>query len=128
MPSARAFALILVLACGPALAAAGKVPSFADRQWAAARDFYNDEMVAGRCPIGFAKTEGGCSAPSHERKWAVGRPLPQSAIRFDLPHALVARLGKPPAGYRYLRVGGDVLLVSNSTKLVADGITDLGRR
>lgn len=125
---ARAFALILLLTGGPAAAAAEKVPSFADRQWAAARDFYNDEMVSGRCPIGFAKTEGGCSASAHGRKWAAGQPLPQSAIRFDLPHALVARLGKPPAGYRYLRVGGDILLVSNKTKLVADGITDLGRR
>ena len=124
---ARAFAIVLALA-GGAAPAAEKVPSFADRQWAATRDFYNDEMLAGRCPIGFVKTEGGCSAPAQERKWAVGKPLPQTAIRFDLPHALVARLGKPPAGYRYLRVGGDVLLVSNKTKLVAAGITDLGRR
>jgi hypothetical protein len=58
----------------------------------------------------------------------VGKPLPPGVVRFEVPPALVARLGKPPAGHRYVRVGADILLVSNRTKLVTDAVLDLGRR
>jgi hypothetical protein len=111
-----------------AVAAAGPAEFFSEKHWSAVRDFYNEQMRAGHCPIGFAKKPDGCEAPSHPRKWEVDEPLPSNAIRFDLPAALVARLGKPPASHRYVRVGADILLVSNRTKLVVDGILDLGRR
>lgn len=101
---------------------------FTERHWSTVRDFYNAQMRAGTCPIGFTRKEEGCEAPRRARKWAVGKPLPQDTIRFDLPHALAEKLGKPPAGHRYLRLGPDLLLVSNRTKLVVDAIEDLGRR
>jgi len=33
----------------------------------------------------------------------------------------------PPAGYRYVRVAADILLIAVGTRMVADAITDLGR-
>lgn len=125
--------LALALASGAALAA--KAPAldkhaqfFGDRHETIVRDFYNAQIRAGTCPIGFAKKDDGCEPPRHLRSWEVGKPLPANAIRFDLPAVLVAKLGKPPSGYRYVRVVGDILLVSNRTKLVVDGILNLGRR
>ena len=128
-----------LLACGSAIAekptssggATTKIKHagyFGEQRRTMVRDYYNEQMRAGICPIGFAKKEDGCVAPAHTRKWAVGKPLPSSAIRFDLPAALTGKLGKPPAGHRYVRIGPDILLVSNKTKLVTEGITDLGRR
>ncbi len=119
--------LALALTSAPGVARE-KAAFFGDRHWGAVRGFYNEQMRAGNCPIGFAKHDDGCAAPTQPRKWTVGKPLPPGAIRFDLPPALVAKLGKPPTGHRYVRVGPDILLVSNRTKLVAEGITDLGRK
>ena len=101
---------------------------FSEKHWTAAREYYNTQIRAGNCPLGFASQDGGCKPPEQVRKWAVGKPLPPGAIRFDLPHALAEKLGKPPAGYRYVRVVADILLVSNKTKLVVDAILDLGRK
>ncbi len=120
-------AAALALAAGAAIAA-DPAKFFTEKHWSAVRDFYNEQMRAGHCPIGFAKKEDGCVPPSHARKWAVRKPLPSGAIRFDLPPALAAKLGKPPASHRYVRVGPDILLVSNRTKLVTDAVLDLGRR
>lgn len=129
----RAFLLAFLIALASAPTQA-KVPAqdgnahfFGERHRAAVRTFYNDQMRAGICPIGFAKKEGGCQPPRKPRSWEVGKPLPSNAIRFDLPAPLVAKLGKPPTGHRYVRVADDVLLVSNRTKLVVDGILNLGR-
>jgi hypothetical protein len=128
-------ALALLVAVSMPLGAASRHPShtdgkrvvFAERQRQAVRDFYNAQMKAGTCPIGFVKHDEGCQAPSNPRRWEIGKPLPGAVVRFDLPPALVAKLGKPPAGHRYVRVGPDILLVSNRTRLVVDGIRDLGR-
>jgi hypothetical protein len=129
MSAARiALTLLLLQLSALSWAVPQQKPHFADRHWSTVRDFYNAQMRTGVCPIGFVKKEDGCETPSSGRKWAVGKPLPSSLIRFDLPPALVQKLGKPPASHRYVRVGPDILLVSNKSKLVVDGITDLGRR
>ena len=140
MIRAVAVAMVVALASGAALAGkpaptAGNAAVedkqarfFGERHWTAVREFYNAQLRAGHCPIGFARKDDGCAPPAQARKWAVGKLLPPNAIRFDLPPALAAKLGKPPSGYRYLRVVADILLVSNRTKLVVDGILDLGRR
>ncbi len=121
------FAVLVALANGAA-AADKQAALLGDRQWDAVRDYYNDQIRAGNCPTGFSKKDGGCEGPSRARQWAVGQPLPAGAVRFEVPPPLVAKLGKPPTGHRYVRVGADILLVSNRTKLVTDGILDLGRR
>lgn len=125
----RALLIVLIglLASGVAFAAK-RAEVLGERHWTAVREYYNDQLRAGICPIGFAKKDDGCVPPPHARKWAVGKPLPPGVVRFDVPPALVARLGKPPAGHRYVRVGADILLVSNRTKLVTDAVLDLGRR
>lgn len=120
-------AAVLALA-GAAAVAGDPARFFGERHWNVVREFYNGQMRAGTCPIGFAKKEDGCEPPRGPRKWAVGKAIPPGAIRFDLPHALAEKLGKPPAGHRYVRVGPDILLVSNRTKLVVGAIEDLGRR
>jgi len=37
------------------------------------------------------------------------------------------QLGAPPAGYKYVRVATDILLIAVGTSLVVDAIQDLGR-
>lgn len=101
---------------------------FSDRHWMVVRDFYNEQMRVGKCPLGFVRKDDGCEPPDQIRKWQLGKPLPPGAVRFDLPQVLAAKLGKPPLGHRYLRVGADILLVSNKTKLIVDGVLDLGRK
>jgi Ni/Co efflux regulator RcnB len=130
----RALLLGVVIALASS-AAAAKVAQqeryaqfFGERHWSTVRDFYNEQMRAGNCPIGFKRLDDGCKPPRHLRTWDIGKPLPPNAIRFDLPPALVAKLGKPPSGHRYVRVAEDILLVSNRSKLVVDGILNLGRR
>ena len=125
----QAFLFGVLVGLVPGTAAADKqAAALGDRQWVAVRDYYNDQIRAGNCPTGFRKKDDGCEAPSLARKWAVGKPLPSGVVRFEVPPPLVAKLGKPPTGHRYVRVGADILLVSNRTKLVTDGILDFGRR
>ena len=49
--------------------------------------------------------------------------LPQSAE----PRPLVVQIGPPPSGYRYVRVGTDILLIAIATGIIADAINDFGR-
>ncbi len=81
----------------------------------------------GKCPPGLAKKNNGCMPPGQARKWSVGRPLPADVKYYDLPPTLVVQLGQPPAGYRYVRVAADVLLIAVGTAMVVDAIQDLGR-
>lgn len=37
------------------------------------------------------------------------------------------RLGLPPAGYKYVRVASDILMIAVGTRMVVDAINDLGR-
>jgi len=140
MISALAIAVAGILASGAAIADKPASPRgkseaklqqakyFNDRHWMTVRDFYNEQMRAGKCPLGFVRKDDGCETPDQTRKWEIGKPLPPSAVRFDVPPGLAAKLGKPPTGHRYLRVGADILLVSNRTRLVVDGVLDLGRK
>jgi Ni/Co efflux regulator RcnB len=36
------------------------------------------------------------------------------------------QIGPPPAGHRYVRVAGDILLIAIGTGMVVDAIQDLG--
>jgi Ni/Co efflux regulator RcnB len=91
------------------------ISRFSDRQRVAIRDYYVGQFQAGRCPPGQAK------------KWHIGRPLPRDVVFYNLPPALVVELGAPPAGYRYVRVAADILLIAAGTGMVIDAIQDLGR-
>ena len=66
--------------------------------------------------------------PGQAKKWNIGQPLPRGVVIYDVPPALVVKIGVPPAGYRYVRVATDILLIAVGSNMVADAISDLGRR
>jgi len=91
-------------------------------------DYYGKQARAGKCPPGLAKKNNGCLPPGQAKKWQVGRPLPREVIYYDVPPPLVVKIGPPPAGHRYVRVAGDILLIAIGTGMVIDAIQDLGRQ
>lgn len=101
---------------------------FEDRHRVAIHDYYDHEYRAGRCPPGLAKKHNGCLPPGQARKWQVGQQLPRDVVYYPVPQALVLQIGVPPAGYRYVRVASDILMMAIGTRMVVDSIQDLGRR
>jgi len=99
---------------------------FDERQHVMVREYYAEQYRDRRCPPGLAKKHNGCTPPGHEKKWQVGRPLPRDVIYYSVPQPLVIRIGPPPAGHRYVRVAGDILLIAIGTGMVVDAINDLG--
>lgn len=101
---------------------------FDDRHRAIIRDYYAEQFRTGKCPPGLAKKHNGCLPPGQAKKWMMGKPLPRDLAYYDLPPSVMAQLGQPPAGYRYVRVASDILMISAGTNMVVDAIQDLGRR
>ena len=139
-PAVLALGIALGIAAAPAFAEkpewAGegkgqgkqKKKHFDDDKRAHVRGYYEEEFRGGNCPPGLAKKHNGCMPPGQAKKWRVGRPLPQDVVIYDVPPALVVKIGVPPAGYKYVRVAADILLIAVGTRMVADAVTDLGRR
>jgi hypothetical protein len=100
---------------------------FGDRQRSAVSDYYGQQRAAGRCPPGLAKKNNGCMPPGQAKKWQKGRPLASSTVWYPVPRELVAVMGVPPPGYRYVRVVNDILLIAIGTRMVVDAIEDLMR-
>lgn len=98
---------------------------FVDQQRDAARDYYARQYSAKRCPPGLAKKNNACMPPGQAKKWALGQTLPRYVIYYSVPPAVVVRLGVPPAGYRYVRVANDILLIAIGTHMVVDAIENL---
>ncbi|OGA08951.1 MAG: hypothetical protein A3D95_09620 [Betaproteobacteria bacterium RIFCSPHIGHO2_12_FULL_69_13] len=91
------------------------------------KEYYADEFRAGRCPPGLAKKRNGCMPPGLAKKWRVGQPLPRDVVFYDLPPALVVKIGVPPPGHKYVRVASDILLIAVGTAMVVEAIDDLAR-
>jgi hypothetical protein len=100
--------------------------NFADEDRLTIYNYYHAAARGGQCPIGLARREGGC-LPLHDRKWAIGRALSRDVVFHNLPADLAAQLSPAPPGYRYVRAGGDVLLISRGTGIVVAVIEDLAR-
>ncbi|MDA8255356.1 MAG: RcnB family protein [Betaproteobacteria bacterium] len=100
---------------------------FQQQQHVMVRDYYAEHYRGRGCPPGLAKKNNGCMPPGQAKKWRVGHPLPRDVIYYDVPSALVIQIGPPPAGHRYVRVAGDILMIAIGTGLVVDAIADLGR-
>ena len=100
---------------------------FGDRQRSAASDYYGRQRASGRCPPGLARKNNGCLPPGQAKQWQKGRPLASTTVWYPVPHELVVVLGTPPAGYRYVRVVNDILLIAIGTRMVVDAIEDLMR-
>jgi len=102
---------------------------FRDEHRVAVREYYEHEFQGGkRCPPGLAKKHNGCMPPGQARKWHMGKPLPRDVVYYSVPHDLEVRIGIPPAGYKYVRVASDILMIAAGTGIVADAIEDLGRK
>ena len=98
-----------------------------DRDRNAVYGYYRTEYAAGHCPPGLAKKNNGCLPPGQAKKlWAIGQPLPVGVVFYPLPGVLIAQLTPAPAGYQYVRVANDILMMAIGTRLIAGAIADLG--
>ena len=100
---------------------------FGDTQRRAAYDYYGPQFRSGNCPPGLAKKGNGCQPPGQAKKWRVGSRLPSDVVYYPVPNSVSVQLGVPPAGYKYVRVAADILLIAVGTSMVVDAIEDLGR-
>lgn len=100
---------------------------FGDQQRVVVREYYGKQYRAGRCPPGLAKKNNGCMPPGQAKKWVVGQPLSRDVVYYPVPQSVVIQLGIPPAGYKYVRVAGDILLIAVGTSMIVDAIQDLDR-
>ena len=100
---------------------------FGEQQRVAANTYYGQQFSTGRCPPGLAKKNNGCMPPGQAKKYSIGQPLPSSVVYYPVPAPVVVQLGAPPAGYKYVRVASDILLIALGTNMVVDAIKDLGR-
>ncbi len=102
-------------------------PRFDDDQRGRVHEYYHGRYERGFCPPGLAKKHNGCMPPGQERKWHVGERLPRDVVVYPVPRSVEYRLGKPPAGYKYIRVASDILLIAIGSSMVVDAIEDIGR-
>lgn len=100
---------------------------FQEPQRQAVLSYYGNLQAKGRCPPGLAKKNNGCMPPGQAKKWSRGQPLPGSLIYYPVPRGVITQIGLPPAGYKYVRVANDILLVAIGTMMVVDAIEDLMR-
>jgi hypothetical protein len=107
--------------------AAPKHAYFTDSHRGYVTTYYREEYRGGHCPPGLAKKNNGCQPPGQAKKWRVGRPLPAGVVIYELPPALVVKLGPPPSGQKYVRVAADILLIAVGTNMVIDAMSDLSR-
>ena len=77
----------------------------------------------GHCPPGLAKK--GCIPPGQATKWRRGYPLAQDVIYYELTPRMARRMGRPPAGYRYVRVAHEILMIAVGTGIVVDAVYNL---
>jgi Ni/Co efflux regulator RcnB len=99
---------------------------FNDRHHDEVRHYYVEHYGGHKgCPPGLAKKHNGCMPPGQARRWEAGRPLPRDVVMYTVPAPVLTYLPPAPYGYRYQRVGGDLVLVHISDRLVVDVMFDL---
>jgi Ni/Co efflux regulator RcnB len=99
---------------------------FNDQHRTHARQYYSEHYgSAKRCPPGLAKKNNGCMPPGQAKKLAVGQPVPTGVTLYPVPQPVIVQLPPPPYGYRYARVGNDIVLVQNRNQIVIDVIIGL---
>ena len=100
---------------------------FNDQQRESVRGYYLRQYGDGRrCPPGLAKKNNGCMPPGQVH-YTVGQPLPRTVTVYQVPQPVIVQLPVTPPGYRYVRVGNDILLVSPQSQMVVDVIAGLLR-
>lgn len=89
-----------------------------------ARAFYSEPEHQGYCAVAMKTLRSDCVAAGQAKPWQLGQPLPASVAVYRLPRPLEIQLGPPPTGYRYRRVGADIVLLQPHTAKVVDAIED----
>jgi Ni/Co efflux regulator RcnB len=88
-----------------------------------ARRYYAEHYRGARnCPPGLAKKNNGCMPPGQARKWDVGQPVPRGVTIYSVPQPVIMHLPPAPYGYRYARIGGDIVLIEVQRNLIVDVI------
>ena len=66
-----------------------------------------------------------CVAPTAapKRHYIAGYALPSHVVYEDVPAKIAAHLNPIPVGYKYIRVGNDVVLINASSRDVIDSVT-----
>lgn len=101
---------------------------FNDQHRTYARDYYSTHYADGRrCPPGLAKKNNGCMPPGQAKKWDVGQPIPRGVTVYQVPQPVLVHLPPAPYGYRYARIGNDIVLVQQQNNLIVDIIVGLLR-
>ncbi len=99
---------------------------FNDQQRTVVRQYYTQTYTNGKkCPPGLAKKNNGCMPPGQARTWAVGQPIPSGVTTYSVPQQVIVQLPPAPYGYRYTRIGGDIVLVQQQNNLIVDIIQGL---
>lgn len=99
---------------------------FNDQHRTVARTYYTQQYGNGRnCPPGLAKKNNGCMPPGQARHWAVGQPVPRGVTVYTVPRPVLVQLPPAPYGYRYARLGNDIVLVQAQNNLIVDIIQGL---
>jgi Ni/Co efflux regulator RcnB len=99
---------------------------FNDQHRTYVRRYYTEHYGQGRnCPPGLAKKHNGCMPPGQARKWEVGQPIPRGVAVYSVPQPVVRQLPPPPYGYRYARIGNDIVLVQQDNNIIVDIIINL---
>lgn len=101
---------------------------FNDQQRENARRYYSERYGNGRnCPPGLAKKNNGCLPPGQAQKLSVGQPVPRGVTVHSVPKPVLVQLPVAPNGYRYARLGDDIVLVQQQNNLIVDIIQGLLR-
>lgn len=99
---------------------------FDDRHRSVARSYYHTHYGEARgCPPGLAKKNNGCLPPGQAKKYQLGQPLPREVVHYPVPQPLLVQLPAVPPGYRYVRVGNDIVLLSPQSALVLDVLVNI---
>ena len=101
---------------------------FNDQQRENARTYYSQTYGKGKnCPPGLAKKNNGCMPPGQVRNWVVGQPVPRDIVVYTVAAPVLRQLPPAPYGYRYQRIGDDIVLVQQQNNLIVDIIVGLLR-
>lgn len=94
---------------------------FNDQQRIYVREYYTSNYGGSkRCPPGLAKKNNGCLPPGQVRNWAVGQPVPRNVTVYSVAPPVIRMLPPAPYGYRYARIGGDIVLVQQQNNIIVD--------
>lgn len=99
---------------------------FNDQQRTLVRQYYTTTYSnAKRCPPGLAKKNNGCLPPGQAQDLVVGQPVPKNVTVYQVAQPVIRKLPAAPAGYRYERIGGDIVLVQQENNIIVDIIKGL---